>query len=268
MIEDQSGTGTKRRLPIDGAFNRLHGWGGKGSGTIAYSNNKLELRTLDVASGNSRLVATAKRRQMGYGQQFEATVSPDGQWLAFTNEGRNFNAGLYLYQFATGQTYPVSGEFADVGSPTFSRDGKLLFFTASTNSGPAQVGLDMTTQEQPFRSGIYAAVLERGAKSPIAPVLANEDAKPDAAAEAEPKKGAKKPVAASRSRSILPTSSTAWSRCRWARRSTPRSRPTRMARSTTSARSRAGVRPRKTPRRCRPMPNCCGSTSRSASPKP
>ena len=173
VIENQTGTGKQRRLPLDGAFNQLIGWGGKG-GTIVYSTNRLELRALEVASGRSTLIATAQRRQMGYGAQFEAAVSPDGRWVAFTKEGRNFNAGLFLHQFATGQTFPVSGDFADVSSPTFSRDGKLLFFTASTNSGPAQVGLDMTTQEQPLRSGIYAAVLERDGKSPVAPILADE----------------------------------------------------------------------------------------------
>lgn len=186
VIENQTGTGSPRRLPLDGAYNQLIGWGK--AETIVYSTNRLELRTLDLASGRSTLVATAQRRQMGFGSQFEVAVSPDGQWLAYTNEGRNFNAGLFLYRFGTGKSFPVSGDFADVSSPTFSRDGKLLFFTASTNSGPAQVGLDMTTQEQPIRSGIYAAVLERDGKSPIAPVLADEgepanssDSAPDAA---------------------------------------------------------------------------------------
>lgn len=177
VIEDQTGTRPARRLTLDGAFNSLVTWGGKG-GTIVYSNNKLELRALDLSTGRSSLVTTADQRQRGYGEQFEAAVSPDGRWLAFTNEGRNFNAGLFLHHFATGRTYPVSGEFADVGAPTFSRDGKLLFFTASTNSGPAQVGLDMTTQQQPLRAGIYAAVLERMGKSPLAPVLADEGTPP------------------------------------------------------------------------------------------
>lgn len=195
VIEDQTGTRPARRLPLVGAYNQLIAWGGKGA-TIIYSNNRLELRALDVATGRSSLIATAKVRQMGYGEQFEAAVSPDGRWLAFTNEGGNFNAGLYLHQFATGQNFMVSNEFADVGSPTFSRDGKLLFFTASTNSGPAQVGLDMTTQEQPLRAGIYAAVLERAGKSPLAPVLADEGEAPAVEESATPAKPAAKGKAA------------------------------------------------------------------------
>ena len=195
VIEDQSGTGPPRRLPLDGEFNQLIAWGGKGS-QIVYSNNRLELRALDVATGRSSLVAKAQRRQMGYGLQFEAAISPDGRWLVFTNEGRNFNAGLYLHEFATARTFPVSGDFADVGSPTFSRDGKLVFFTASTNSGPTQVGLDMTTQEQPLRSGIYVAVLERDGKSPVAPVLADEADKPASAEGGDAKPAKDKKAAA------------------------------------------------------------------------
>jgi tricorn protease len=184
VIEDQSGTRPVRRLPLDGNYNQLLAWGGKGS-HLVYTNDRLELHAIDAASGASSLIATARRRQMGYGQQFESAISPDGRWLAYTNEGGNFNAALYLYQFATGRSYPVSGDFADVGSPVFSRDGKLLFFTASTNTGPAQVGLDMSTQQQPLRAGIYAAVLERGGKSPIAPVLANEGDEETATADAD-----------------------------------------------------------------------------------
>ena len=175
VIEDQTGTRAPRRLPLKGEYNRLIAWGGKAK-SIVYSNNALELRAIDIETGRSVLVAKAQRRRFGYGQQFETSVSPDGEWLAFTNEGRNFNAGLFLHQFGSGRAFPVSGDFADVGAPTFSRDGKLLFFTASTNSGPAQVGLDMTTQQQPFRSGIYAAVLERDGKSPVEPVLSEESA--------------------------------------------------------------------------------------------
>ena len=53
---------------------------------------------------------------------------------------------------------------ADVAAPAFSRDGAYLYFAASTNSGPTQVGLNMTSQERPYRARHYAIVLAADGK--------------------------------------------------------------------------------------------------------
>lgn len=182
VIEDQTGTKPARRIPLGNDFYRLLDWGGDGK-TIVYSSNKLALSGLDVATGTSFRIATSPRRN----GDFSASLSPTGRWLAYTDRGVNFNAALHLYDLTARRSFPVSGEFADIGSPVFSKDGKLLFFTASTNSGPGQNGLDMSSQQQPYRAGIYAVVLEAAGKSPLAPVLANEGegGKPDAKDEPE-----------------------------------------------------------------------------------
>ena len=95
-------------------------------------------------------------------------MSPKGRWIAYTTRGETNNASLSLYDLETRQSYPVSRGFADIGSPVFSKDGKLLFFSASTNAGSFYAGLDMTTQDRPYRAGLYAAVLEADGKSPKA----------------------------------------------------------------------------------------------------
>ena len=65
---------------------------------------------------------------------------------------------------------------ADAGAPAFDPSGELLYFTASTNAGPTHVGLDMTTQERPYRAGLYVAVLTEEGASPLAPKLGEEEA--------------------------------------------------------------------------------------------
>lgn len=60
-----------------------------------------------------------------------------------------------------------------VDSPVFAPGG-YLYFTASVNSGPSQVGLDMSTQERSLRSGLYAVVLAADGKSPVAPKSGDE----------------------------------------------------------------------------------------------
>jgi len=167
-IEDQAGLEAPRELALGPDFYSLHAWGE--GGRLIVESNHLELFALAVADGKRTTIGKGARRE-----QFEADVSPDGRWLAYTEERPNFNRDLYLFDFTLGRGYRVTDGFADVGSPAFSKDGKLLFFTGSTNSGPAQVGLDMSSQERPYRAGIYVAMLEAEGKSPLAPKLGDEE---------------------------------------------------------------------------------------------
>ncbi|MEE4154311.1 MAG: PDZ domain-containing protein [Erythrobacter sp.] len=183
-IEDQSGIKPVRTIALGEDFHELIEWGNEGK-HIVYSTNRLALRALDVASGTSWQIATSPRRN----GNFSATISPKGRWLAYTTRGANANAMLNLYDLETRRAYNVTEGYADIGAPTFSKDGKLLFFAASTNAGSVYSGLDMTTQDRPFRAALYAAVLEADGKSPLAPILAEEEAeKPEEAAGEDKKK--------------------------------------------------------------------------------
>ncbi|MGQ7829101.1 S41 family peptidase [Altererythrobacter sp. Z27] len=188
VIEDQSGIKPVRKIALGDHFYQLVGWGNGGKHLI-YASNKLTLHALDVASGTSWQVAASPRRN----GDFEATLSPKGRWIAYTTRGANGNGALHIYDLDARQAYPVTGDLADIGSPEFSKDGKLLFFAASTNAGSVYSGLDMTTQDRPYRAGLYAVVLEARGESPLAPVLANEEAeKPgDTAAKDSKGKGGK-----------------------------------------------------------------------------
>jgi tricorn protease len=81
-----------------------------------------------------------------------------------------------LHDFNSGRSTRVSDGQADVASPAFSPDGQYLYFQASTNSGNLQVGLNMTSQERPYRAAIYAAVLSVEGKSPLLKGAGDEEA--------------------------------------------------------------------------------------------
>jgi len=174
VIEDQTGIEPARTIGLGDEFYQLIGWGNDAK-TILYASSDLKLYGLDVATGSSWEIDESARRN----GDFDAAMSPKGQWVAYTLRGANNNAALQLYDLDTRQSYAVTGAFADIGSPEFSKDGKLLFFAASTNAGSFYAGLDMTTQDRPYRAGLYAVVLEKDGESPLAPILANEEAKSD-----------------------------------------------------------------------------------------
>lgn len=169
-------------------FYSLLAWSGDGR-RIAYADNHLGLHVIDLDSGrHDRISSDARRDHM------EVAFSPDGRWLAYTRELPNFNRDLYLYDVVEGESHRIGDGMADVATPAFSRDGKVLYFAASTNSGPIQVGLNMSSQERPYRAGIYAAILTADGKAPNAPRSGDEGTDEDDAANDADKERAKKPA--------------------------------------------------------------------------
>ncbi|MEL7391684.1 MAG: PDZ domain-containing protein [Pseudomonadota bacterium] len=174
VIESQDGLSDPTSFDLGTGFYNILNWGGEGQHLI-YRDNHLQLFAMNTETGQSVQISEDIRRQWGFGAT-EVSTSPNGEWLAYTREETNFNRNIYLYNFASGDSTLLTDGMADVGGPAFSPDGELLYFTASTNAGPTHVGLDMTTQERPYRAGVYVAVLTADGKSPLAPKAGDEEA--------------------------------------------------------------------------------------------
>ncbi|MDX1392472.1 MAG: PDZ domain-containing protein, partial [Rheinheimera sp.] len=110
--------------------------------------------------------------------------------------GANYFSQLKLYDFASSKAASITDGMSETDNPVFTRD--YLFFTASVNTGPSQVGLDLSTRERPVRKGIYAYVLSATGTSPLLAKTGDEPlSKDDTANENKPKddgKATPKPV--------------------------------------------------------------------------
>jgi tricorn protease len=129
--------------------------------------NRLAYVTLD--SGE---VTEVWRTQGSLGVVRPAGVwSGDSAWIAFEQRDASTTYDrVALFEVATGKVRAVTDAFGSADSPCFSRDGKFLFFRASTASGPNRFGLDMSAAAaRPGRGSLYVCVLKKGEKSPIAP---------------------------------------------------------------------------------------------------
>lgn len=178
VLQDQAGLGEPRRLPLGPHFHELLAWS-PDDARIVFRDNHLALHAISLADGDIETLAVNARRQ-----GFEVAFSPDSRWLAYTLEQPNFHRDLVLHDFRGGRRTTVTDGDVDVAAPAFSRDGKYLFFAGSTNSGPTQVGLNMTSQERPYRAGLYAAVLAADGESPLLPGAGDEPANGDDEEEA------------------------------------------------------------------------------------
>ncbi|MFG6413538.1 PDZ domain-containing protein [Roseateles sp. DC23W] len=181
VLRGQTGQGARERfaLPRDGYFV-LQDWSPDGH-TLVLQDNHLNLYKLSLATGAQRgrlvKVATDVRRFGADG--VAVSFSPDSRWLAYTGSGDNYFGRIWLHELSTGRNRVVTDGMSHAGSPAFSPKGDVLYFSASINAGPSQVGLDLSTQERPRRAGLYALVLAADGKSPLVPRPGDEDGKKD-----------------------------------------------------------------------------------------
>lgn len=176
VVADVHGQEQARHL-LGEDFYQLLAWGG-GQRRIVYADSGVGLYVIDLDSGQQELLAESAR--MG---SFNVDFSPDGRWLAYTRNGASYLSDLVLHDFESGQSIQVSNGMADVGALAFSRDGQYLYLAASTNAGPIQFGLDMSTQERPYRAGLYALVLAADGRSPLAPRTGDEPGEEEGAGD-------------------------------------------------------------------------------------
>jgi len=166
VIADQGGRGKPRQFSLGKpAFYYLRAFAPDGS-RLVYEDNHLNIRALSLNSGKRTLLDT---HAFSWGAGSQLAFSPDSRWLAYTKVAANYRTVLMLHDFKAGKNYPLSEGMSDVASPVFSRDGKYLYFTASTDAGPATAWLDMSSQERNPRREIYAVVLSASDPSPLLP---------------------------------------------------------------------------------------------------
>lgn len=175
QLGDQAANRTARKLLLpEAGYYTLLAWSPDGSRLVLQDNhlNLYQLPLTGAQSGKLAKIDSSERRA-----GFDVGFSPDGRYLAYTVVGRNFFSQVRIADFQTGQQHTVTDGLSHANLPAFSTKGDVLFFAASINSGPAQVGLDMSTQERPVRMGLYAAVLRADGKSPLESKSGDEDSK-------------------------------------------------------------------------------------------
>ena len=95
--------------------------------------------------------------------------SPDSKWLAYTKVLPNNLAAVFVYSLETGKATQVTDGMSDARFPAWDRGGKYLYFTASTDMGPAASPGSMAGMNRPTSRTVYAIVLSKDLPSPLAP---------------------------------------------------------------------------------------------------
>jgi tricorn protease len=94
--------------------------------------------------------------------------SPDSRWIAYSKRLPNYMSAIFLHSIAEGKSRQLTDGLSDARYPVFDSDGKYLYFTASTDSGPS-LEADIRSAVRPPTRSIYLVVLSKNDPSPFAP---------------------------------------------------------------------------------------------------
>ncbi|MBI4873201.1 MAG: PD40 domain-containing protein [Acidobacteria bacterium] len=189
-IRNQNGLGEVRKIGLGNppAFFYRPLWS-PDSKKILYTDNRLNIWYLDLEKREPVKVDTDVYDDPDRG--LDPVWSPDSRWIAYTRQLKTHFRAVFVYSLETAKSTQVSDGMSDARFVQFDKEGKYLYFTASTDVGPAKGWLDMSSDPHAVTRSAYVVVLAKDLPSPLAPESDEEKAE---SAKKEPEKKEKEPV--------------------------------------------------------------------------
>jgi tricorn protease len=184
-IRPQISGGDVNRIPLETGYYMDPRWS-PDSKKIALMDSKFRLWYVDLETKTQKQIDSDYYQITG-GDLIPAW-SPDSKWLAYEKVLKNHLKVIHMYSLDESKSTQITDGMSDARFPVFDKDGKYLYFTASTDVG-ASLQLDLHSFSRPVSRSVYLAVLDKDLPSPFAPE-SDDEKSPDA-----PKPDPAKPAA-------------------------------------------------------------------------
>ncbi len=136
---------------------------------VLFGDKRLNLWVVD-ADAKAKPVKVATDDYEGFSApSLDASFSPDGKWILYRKTLHNLEHAAYLYSLDTHKSTQISDGLSDVAHPLFDPSGKYVYFTASTDLGPAIDGFNLSSLNRTTSSSVYVVVLGKDLPSPVPP---------------------------------------------------------------------------------------------------
>ena len=166
-IRNQSGMGEVRKIDLGNppTFYYSPTWS-PDSKKIAYTDKRLNVWYVDLEKKTPVRVDTDTYAGPS---QLNPVWSPDSRWLAYTKQLRNHLRAVFIYSLEQNKSYQATDGMSDALFADFDKEGKYLYFTASTDVALNTGWLDMSSLNRPVTRSVYVMVLKKDLPSPLAP---------------------------------------------------------------------------------------------------
>jgi tricorn protease len=167
-LKDQSGLGEVKKINLGNPPSFFYGpsWS-PDSKKISYIDKRLNVWYVDVDKGAPVKVDTDLFDDPSY--QLDPAWSPDSKWMTYSKYLPSHFRAVFVYSIDSGKSSQITDGLGEARFPVFDKNGKYIYFGASTDFGLSSGWLDLTSYQHPVSRNIYAVVLKRGEPSPVEP---------------------------------------------------------------------------------------------------
>ena len=194
----QDGSGAPRQITKSGDTYKYQVYWSPDSRKILWGDKLLRLKYVDIETKKIVEVARAKSWEIR-----SYAWSPDSNWISYEKPEAKSMTKVYLYNCTTKKTYEVTEGWYSSDSPSFSSDGKYLFFVSDRDFSPIY---SRTEWNHAYSSmaRVYLVTLSKDVKSPFEPKSdevnlkkeSDNSQKSEKAAEKDRKKADKEKISA------------------------------------------------------------------------
>ena len=136
---------------------------------LIYHDKFMKLNLVDAATGKVTVVDQSEFDDAWerWGIQ-DYSWSPDSRWITYSKMETNMNESIFIYSMQNKKTYRITSNMTEDWSPSFSKDGKYLYFLSNRTYEPVMGFVD---QNHIFldMAKPYVLILQDGDPSPFLP---------------------------------------------------------------------------------------------------
>ena len=168
QIRDQAGSGPVKHINLGNPPSYFYSpvWS-PDSKKILYTDKRLNIWLADVDS--AKLTKVDTDRYDVPDRSLNPAWAPDSKWITYTKLLPNHLRAVFVYSLEQAKAWQISDGMSDTEYAVFDKNGKYLYFTASTDVGLSSSWLDMSSLEHPQSRSVYVVVLRKEDPSPLAP---------------------------------------------------------------------------------------------------
>lgn len=162
-----NGVGEAEQISSDGKTLRFTGIPSPDGKWVAFTDKDLKIGLYHLEEKRSVFIETSQMDDF-----FHLRWAPDSQWLAYVGLAENFCAQIKLYHLPSQKIYPVTSDRVDSYNPTWSVDGKWLYFLSDRSFQSIVPSPWGPRQPEPFfdkTTKIYMLALQSGVRFPFQP---------------------------------------------------------------------------------------------------
>jgi tricorn protease len=178
-LKDQSGLGEIKKINLGNPPSYFYSptWS-PDSKKLAYIDKRLNLWYVDIEKGTPVKIDTDLFEDPTYA--LDPVWSPDSKWITYSRYLPSHFRAVFVYSIESAKISQITDGMGEARFPVFDKNGKYIYFGASTDFGLSSGWLDLTSFQHPVSRSVYAVVLKKGEPSPVEPESDDEKiAKPD-----------------------------------------------------------------------------------------